>query len=101
MIILKLVGLLLAFLSGLFFVVGFIIANKAENKEKLSYFAVSLAFVVMLNLIIFDLVPEVLEIFDGNILLGITNIVLGMTILKLLDLFIPDHHHKHEDNNQH
>lgn len=98
MIILKLVGLLLAFLSGLFFVVGFTIANKAENKEKLSYFAVSLAFVVMLNLIIFDLVPEVLEIFENNILLAITNVVLGMTVLKLLDLFIPDHHHKHEDD---
>jgi len=94
----NLTGLLLSLLAGLFFVVGFIIANKAKNKEKLSYFAIALAFVVMLNLIVFDLIPEVLEIFKSNILIAIMLIIIGLTILTVLDLFIPDHHHDHKDN---
>ena len=94
----KLMGLLLALISGLFFLVGLIIANKTKNKEKLSYFAISLAFIVMLNLIIFDLIPEVLEIFNSQLLTAVILILLGMGILKLLDLFIPDHHHDHKDD---
>jgi len=94
----KFMGLLLALISGLFFLVGFIITNKVKNKEKLSYFAISLAFVVMLNLIVFDLIPEVLEVFENNILIAIVLILVGLFLLKLLDLFIPDHHHNHKDD---
>lgn len=94
----KLIGLLLALISGLFFIVGFLIANKVKNKEKLSYFAIALAFVVMLNLVIFDLVPEVLEIFENNIIIALVLVLVGMAILKVLDLFIPDHHHDHKEN---
>ncbi len=94
----KLMGLLLALISGLFFIVGFIIANKIKNKEKLSYFAISLAFVVMLNLIIFDLAPEILEVFENKLLIAGLLVLIGMGLLKVLDLFIPDHHHEHHDN---
>lgn len=94
----KLMGLLLALLAGLFFIVGFIIANKSKNKEKLSYIAISLAFVVMLNLIFFDLIPEVLEIFEGNLIFAVILVFLGISLLMLLDKLIPHHHHDHKDN---
>ena len=94
----KIIGLLLALISGLFFVLGFIIANKTKNKDKLSYLAVSLAFVVMLNLIFFDLIPEIIEIFSDKLYIAIMISLIGFGILKGLDLFIPDHHHVHHDN---
>lgn len=94
----KLMGLLLALISGLFFIIGFIIASKAKKKESLSYFAVSLAFVVMFNLIVFDLTPEILEIFEGKIYMALILILAGIAIIKFLDLFIPDHHHNHREN---
>lgn len=93
----KLLGLFLALTSGLFFVIGYIITNKIKNKEKLSYFAISLAFVVMLNLIIFDLLPEVIEIFDGKLLIAALLVFIGLGVLKILDCFIPAHHHDHKD----
>lgn len=93
----KIFGLLLALISGLFFVLGCIIAYKAKNKAKLSYMAVSLAFVIMLNLIFFDLVPEIVEVFESKLLIAII-ILIGFGLLKGLDLFIPDHHHDHHEN---
>ena len=96
----NLVGLVLTFIAGLFFAVGFIIAAKSKNKEKLSYFAISLAFIVMLNLIMFDLVPEVLEIFANNKFWGLFLVLTGIAILKVLDLFIPNHHHDHDDDEE-
>lgn len=94
----KLMGLLLALISGLFFMVGFIIANIAKNKEKLSYIAISLAFVVMLNLIIFDLIPEVLEVFNDNIFFALILVIIGIGLLLILDVLIPHHHHEHKEN---
>jgi len=91
-------GILLALISGLFFIIGYFIANKVNNKEKLSYFAISLAFVVMLNLIVFDLIPEVIEVFSHNLIIPIILVLAGLIVLKILDLFIPDHHHDHHDN---
>ncbi|MBQ6687254.1 MAG: ZIP family metal transporter [Bacilli bacterium] len=93
----KLLGLLLALISGLFFVIGYVITSKIKNKDKLSYFAISLAFVVMLNLIIFDLIPEVIEIFKGTYFIAILLILGGLGVLKVLDCFIPAHHHEHKD----
>lgn len=98
----NLIALILTLLAGVFFVFGYMIANNFKNKEKLSFFAVSLAFVIMLNLIIFDLIPEIMEIFKlnnfKNVIFVLIFIFIGFITLKGLDLFIPDHHHDHEDN---
>jgi len=91
-------GLFLALISGLFFIVGLIISKTVKNKEKLSYFAISLAFIVMLNLIIFDLIPEVFEIFENKLLIAFVLVLFGIGVLKVFDMFIPDHHHNHHDN---
>lgn len=96
-------ALILTLLAGLFFAIGYIIAKKVRNKEKLSHFAVSLAFIVMINLIIFDLIPEIIEIFslktlNKNIFIVLGLVIVGFIFLKVLDLFIPDHHHEHKDD---
>ena len=58
----------------------------------------------MISLILFELIPEVIEIFSNNqsivctIALTIIFVAIGILILKILDLFIPDHDNKSTSN---
>ncbi len=99
----KYYGIILTFIAGLFFLIGGLISLKVKNKEKLNAFSISLAIVIIINLLIMDLIPEILELLDGydlsfKILIILIFAILGIAILKLLDFFIPDHHHDHQDN---
>lgn len=85
-------GLIFTFIVGLFFLIGIFLLENSKNKEKLSIFTISLAFVVMLGLLIFDLLPELIE--TKNIYLFIP-MVIGFLLLVFLDRLIPHHHHEH------
>ena len=97
-------GLLITLVLGLFIVVGAIITFASKNNNRFVNFSISLAFSVMIMLMFVDLIPEVKEIFIGEfgsiigIVLALLGIVGGIIILKLLDIFIPDHegHEKEE-----
>ena len=97
-------GLLITLVLGLFIIVGAIITFVSKNNNKFVSFSISLAFSVMIMLMFVDLIPEVKEIFIGEfgivvgVLLALLGIVAGIIILKLLDMFIPDHdgHEKEE-----
>ena len=84
-------GLLLAFIVGLFFLVGIIFLKYVKNEDKWISFSIALAFVVMINLLLFDLLPELIE--QKNIYLIIPAII-GFSFFILLDKLIP-HHHEH------
>lgn len=89
------IGMLLTLIVGLFFLIGIVVLKNIKNKNKLSIFTISLAFVVMLGLLILHLIPEVIE--SKNILLIIPTII-GFLILIILDRLIPHHHHEHSNN---
>ena len=89
-----LIGLLLTIVVGLFFLIGIFILNKSKDKIKTNCFSLSLALVVLFGLLVFDLLPELLE--TKNILL-IIPVIIGFCIITLLDKLIPHHHHKHSD----
>ena len=91
-----LMGIILCFLTGLFFLIGIFFLNNIKNKDKISLFTTSLAFIVMLGLLIFDLLPEIIE--NKNIYL-IIPLAMGFFILVILDKLIPHHHHHHEEIN--
>lgn len=88
-------GLIYTFLTGLSFLVGIYLNKIFKNKNNASAFAVSLALVVLLNLICFDIFPEVLENMN---FITIIFIILGIMILKIFDLFIPNHTHHHNED---
>lgn len=96
--------LLLTLAVGLFFLIGVFVSRIVKEQNRLCNFSVSLAFVVLLGLIIFDLIPELREIYNINNIFVWQNLILlivicfGAGILKLFDLFIPDHHHDHHDD---
>lgn len=86
-------GLLLTFGSGLFFLVG-LFFTKVFHQSKVNYLANGLAFVILIYLIFLDILPEILENFIYQYLIYI---ILGIIIIKLIDLFIPHHHHDHHE----
>ncbi len=99
----KYYGLVLTIGAGLFFLIGGLISLKVKNKDKLNHFSIALAFVIILNLIVFDLLPEIGELLDGyslgfKALIIIVFGLFGFIFLKGLDFFIPDHHHDHHDD---
>ncbi len=96
-------ALFLTIVVGLFFLAGIFITNFIHNKNKLLEMTTGLTFIIMLYLILFDLIPEINELlnpleFPKYILLIIIFVLLGITLLKLLDLFVPEHTHKHQEN---
>lgn len=89
-------GLLLTLLLGVFIIVGALIVFITKNNNRFINFSISLAFGVILMLIITDLIPEAYEIVDnGNLVYSIVYILIGAGIgfllLRILDHFIPDH----------
>ena len=88
-------GVLLTFIVGLFFLIGIVILKNSNNKNKLSVFTISMAFIVMLGLLFLHLIPEIVE--TKNIWLLIP-CLFGFGILIILDKLIPHHHHEHSDD---
>ncbi|MDD2377956.1 MAG: ZIP family metal transporter [Bacilli bacterium] len=94
--------LLITAVAGLFILLGTIIVLMTKNNEKVVIFSISIAFGVMVSLIIFELLPEAFELIKEDFLLKKILIILiftiiGVVILKLLDLFVPHHEHQHGD----
>lgn len=92
-----LLPLFLTFISGLFIALGALIVYITKNNDKFVRFSISMAFGVILTLLVFELLPESLHIlgeyFDkpfNYVIFGIC-ILVGIIILKVLDLFVPDH----------
>lgn len=86
-------ALILTLILGIFMLSGCFLAFIVDkNKNKIMDYILGLAFSVILMLIITDLLPESLEILGTKyIYLFLIFTILGFTILKVLDHFIPDH----------
>lgn len=97
-------GLIMTFLSGLSILIGTIIVLILKNSKKLTDFSISMATGVMITLLIFELIPESFELLEFNYLTsGILIIILslvGILLLKILDIFIPDHDHEDSVSNE-
>lgn len=84
-------------IAGAFFLIGALLAYFGKNKKGLVDFSIGMAFSVMLLLLAFDIVPEVLELLEekGTIFMYIF-IVIGIVLLKLIDILVPHHDHDKE-----
>ena len=101
----KILGLALTLLVGLFILIGNVFANKFKDNKRFTDFSISLAFGVIIALIVFEILPETYEVLRGElnlfrtILCIIILVLIGIFILKILDSFIP--HHEHEAHHTH
>ena len=91
-------GIILTILTGLFFLIGIIMVNCFKNKEKVSLITTSLAFVVLIGLLFLDLLPELLENKDIQLLMPM---IVGFSMLIVLDKLVPHHHHDHVHCDKH
>lgn len=103
----NLVALLLTLLVGLFILLGSFIGLNYKNNKKFTDFSICIAFGVIISLILFEILPETYEILNNEIGVSRTILVIiilsliGITLLKLLDLFVPHHEHDHHHNHKH
>ena len=110
------ISLLLTLVVGLFILLGSYIGFNNKNNRIITDFSISVAFGVIVSLILFEILPEDFEILSSEIGKGRGLVVIlilsliGIVILKILDLFVPHHdhevhhHHKHineECHNEH
>lgn len=92
-------ALLMTLLMGLFIPIGGLIGYFIKNNEKIMQFLISIAAGVIIPLVILEIMPEVFESFStefnqaNTILYTSLFFILGIVILKILDMFIPDHSH--------
>ena len=85
-------GLLITFILGLFFLVGVLFVHFQKNTKVIEFYSISIALGTMTALVLFDLVPEMLEHMESVSFIWILFLILlGIGILKGLDHFVPDH----------
>lgn len=90
---LKNIALFITFLLGLFLVIGGVFAFFLKKKPKVLDFIFAFAFAILLMLILMDLLPEIMELLGIQYLSYFLIFTLvGIFLLKGLDMFIPDHH---------
>lgn len=100
----EIIGLLFTLGLGIFILIGALLVFVMKNNTKLVEFSIGMALGVMSLLLLFELIPESLEMLQDSLngnkpyIVIMISVVLGIVVLKLLDLFIPDHEH-HEHNN--
>ena len=95
-------ALLLTLGVGLFIVIGAIIVFITKNNERIINLSISMAFGVMIALVFSELIPEAFELMENDnkfltVLTVIVFSILGVLILKCLDMFVPHHEHNHHD----
>lgn len=87
--------LFITFLAGISILVGAIVIKLSHNTEKIEHLSIAMALAALLTLMVVDLMPDVIESSESiGIILSIVFVAAGVGILKVLDLFVPDH----EDN---
>ena len=90
-------GLGLTLILGICVLVGALIVKLVKNSDSFLEFSISLGITVMVLLSLFELMPETLENINSNFNFGISviivifAIVFGITTLRILDSYIPDH----------
>ncbi len=100
------IALLFTLITGLFFVLGFGITTFTQDNKRFIQFSISMAFGIILMLIIFELFPEAIQNIETiyphpiSYLFLFLFSILGIFLLKVLDCFIPNHDLEHKTKKQ-
>jgi ZIP family zinc transporter len=86
-------AILITLVSGIAFFIGYLITLFVKDEKKLVTFAVGFSFSIIIGLSFFDLLPECIESLDNKLIM-ILCMIGGVGLLKILDLFVPEHNHE-------
>lgn len=90
-------ALLITFFLGIFILIGALIAKSAKNHMLIEQLSVSVAFGTMLAMAFGELLPEAIEKLEGTkTFILLLCIIAGIAVLKLFDIFIPNHDKSHD-----
>ncbi len=94
---------LINIIVGLFFLVGALIALKNKKSKKLTNFSVACGFTVLILLLIIDIIPETISLFNNyKYIYTISGTLIGLGLLFILENKVPHHNHyeeiKHHEN---
>ncbi len=98
------ISLLLCLIVGLFMLIGIIPVFKSKKSSKLIEFSIALAFSVLVILGFLEILPESVELINSKITITYSYIlvfvlaIIGIIILKIIDIFIPNHSHDGNSN---
>ena len=87
-------GIGMTLLAGISILIGTFIVFLLKNNQKLTNFSISMATGVMITLLLFEIIPEALSLlsetfpFLTNIIIVIILSLIGIFLLKILDLFM-------------
>jgi len=84
-------NLLITFLFGITILIGVVLVLMLKDNKKISELSISIGFSVLIYLIFLELIPHAFE--HLSYMQVLFYVVIGIIILKLLDLFIPEHEH--------
>lgn len=94
--------ILIPLFASLFFLLGHYVTKIFKHKDNMFNFSLGIAFITLLGISLFDLLPEVYEIYENfpNKLIVVWGmILLGIALFGFLDNFT--HQHAHDDNKDH
>ena len=101
----KLIVLCFSLLAGVFFLIGNFIVSRVKDKKSISVLSIGMSFVVMLGMLLTDLIPEIINLSNAvskekntKLIYIFTFIILGIVLLKIMDIFMPHHTHHHHEN---
>ena len=87
-------NLVITLLFGMTVFIGTLIILITKDNKKIAELSISIAFSVLFLLIFLEVVPHTLEYLDYFLMIFYG--LIGFGLLKLLDLFIPEHEHSHK-----
>lgn len=94
-------GIIITFVLGIFLLLGAVVVRLAKNSKKIEQLSIAIALGTMVSLVILELIPDLLETFQGaKLVLAALLVLVGIGVLKILDHFIPDHEDGHEEGEQ-
>ena len=100
-------SLMFTLFVGLFIVIGSLLGVYSRDNKRVTDMSVSIAFGVIIGLIVLEILPETYEILSGElgvfrgVLSIIILIILGIILLKMLDMFVPCHEHEEHHEHEH
>lgn len=93
--------LLITFLAGFSCFLGAAVIKVSKNPHIIEQLSIAIAAGSLLSLMIFDFLPDIYEFTTKkNWYFTVVFVLVGVLILKVLDLFIPDHHDTHSNHDK-
>ena len=89
-------SLFITFIIGFTVFLGTVVILLVKQDKRIRELSISIAFSVLFCLIFLEVIPHTLEYIDYFEMIGYA--LLGILLLKLLDLFIPNHEHSNKKN---